>query len=213
MTKSDGGRHATHASPRPAAGRGGRRDHLAEALKQGAIALALIGTAAAAHAQAPIYPKALKYPGLQAADDVLADLPDTLLGVGPTRMAGAPLVTYAPPALAREPKAGVTAVLWTDMTSERKLRSNTRGLFQRNGLHRVIREGSFTTPKWPGATTFFGEYATGNGFKQSWTAETGRERIGVVTTYYAKEDAPRVQAEVADKIFGGAVVTASKPKE
>jgi len=147
------------------------------------------------------------------AEDILSGLPDSLLGTEANRMASSALVTYGSNPLDRRPKVGVTAVMWTGVTSERKMRSYARGRFQRVGLNRILREGSFTTPKWPSARTFFGEYATGNGFKQSWTVETGSERIGVITTYYDKADAPRVQAEVADKIFGGAVVTASKPEE
>ncbi len=207
----DGGRNdATCLASRPAAGRRGRRHHLAETLSKAAIALIILGGAAAVQAQAPIYPRAPADEGFEPADDVLGELPDRLLGIEARRM-GRSLVEYAPPPLVRGPKVGVVAVLWTETTSERKLRSFARGRFQKQGLHRIFREGSFTTPKWPAARTFFGEYATGNGFKQSWTAETGRERIAVVATYYDKADAPRVQAEVADKIFGGAVVTAAKP--
>jgi hypothetical protein len=87
-----------------------------------------------------------------------------------------------------------------------------RGSFHESGLREVVREGTFTTPKWPNATTFFGEYVAGSGRKQSWTVISGEDRINVMVTYYKAKDGPRLEAEVAQKIFGGAVVTAGKGK-
>src|SRR5687768_11812130 len=115
---------------------------------------------------------------LAPADEILAALPDSLLGAAALRMPGSPLVTYFPRRLGRDPMVGVIATRSTGLSTPDEIRSGAREAFHESGIREVIREGSFTTPKWPGARTFFGEYRTGMGFKQSWTVETGRERIG-----------------------------------
>ena len=214
MTPRGGSYESKRASDVPAAGRGDRSHHLAQALTSVALALAILG-GSAAFAAKPVADSA-RPPSddlFQPAEAVLSGLPGSILGMEANRMASSALVTYDSGPLDRRPKVGVTAVLWTAATTERKMRSYARGRFQRAGLNRILREGSFTTPKWPAARTFFGEYATANGFKQSWTVETGSERIGVIATYYDKADSQRLQGEVGDKIFGGAVITASRPTE
>jgi hypothetical protein len=199
-------------APRPAAGHS-RNRRLAAAVRHFALALAIAGSAADAPAKAPAPAETPAPGGIVAAEDVLAALPDTLLGAAALRIPGSELVTYFPRAIGRDPMVGVIAGRETSISTLEVLRASARGAFHESGLRRVIREGSFTTPKWPGANSFFGEYETGTGFKQSWTLETGRERISVIATYFRKGDSQRVRAEVADKIFGGAVVTASKPTE
>jgi hypothetical protein len=147
------------------------------------------------------------------ATEVLAALPETLLGAAALRMPDSPLITYFPRNLGRDPMTGVIATRGTELSSPEQLRTDTRGAFHESPFLQVIREGTISTPKWPSAHTFFGEYRTNMGFKQSWTVQTGTERIGVIVTFFKKKDSARVQAEVAEKIFGGATVTAAKPAE
>jgi hypothetical protein len=210
---------ATYLASRLPVDRSGGRHHLAKAVRLATVALALIGGGAMAQVQtalaepAPAPGPPLAVSTIAPADEVLAGLPETLLGSPARRIAGSPLVIFFPASLGKDPMVGVIAARSTDTSSLDMLRTNARGAFHESGLRRIIREGSFTTPKWPGARTFFGEYQTGSGFKQSWSVETGTARIGVVATYFDSKDSDRVQAEVSDKIFGGAVITASKPTE
>ncbi len=81
-----------------------------------------------------------------------------------------------------------------------------------SGLRRIIREAAFTTPKWPSAETFYGEYQTGSGYKQTWTIVDGKDRFNVIVTYFKPKDADRLRAEVSETIFGGAVIGTAEPK-
>lgn len=83
---------------------------------------------------------------------------------------------------------------------------------QTTETRQTAREGTFTTPKWAGAATFFGDYVTGENVEQYWLAMTGKVAI-TVTISCEKKDARRAEALVADKIFGGAVISAAKPAE
>jgi hypothetical protein len=152
-------------------------------------------------------------PPVRPAEELLASLPDTLLGAAALRMPGSELVTYFPMRLGKDPMVGVVAGPLDKPSTIESIRDSSRGAFHESGLRTIVREGTFTTPKWPGARTFFGEYVTGSGFKQSWTVETDEVRVSAIATYFRKKDAERVQAEVAEKIFGGAVVEAAQPAE
>ncbi len=147
------------------------------------------------------------------ADDVLAQMPKELAGAAALKMPNSALITYFPKALGRDPMFGVIATKNDKIDPQAVMGSDAREAFHESGIRRVLREGTFTAPRFPGAKTFFGEYHTGTGFKQSWTVMTGRERVSVIATFFDKKDQQRIQAEVAEKVFGGAVVSADKPAE
>lgn len=149
---------------------------------------------------------------LQPAPEIIAALPDTLVGAAALKMPNSPMVMYMPKNLGRDPLALVMATRGSNLPKIDNMAQQVRGSFHESGLREIVREGTFTTPKWPNASTFFGEYVAGSGRKQSWTLIDGDDRINVMVTYYKAKDGPRLQAEVAEKIFGGAVVTAGKGK-
>jgi hypothetical protein len=146
------------------------------------------------------------------ASDVLAALPDTLVGAAALKLPNSPMVMYMPKRLGQDPLALVMATRGSELPSPENIAGQVRGSFHESGLREIVREGTFTTPRWPNAKTFFGEYVAGSGRKQSWTVIDGEDRISVMVTYHKAKDGPRLQAEVADKIFGGAVVDAGKAK-
>ncbi len=149
---------------------------------------------------------------LQPAPEIIAALPDTLLGAVALKMPNSPVVMYMPKRLGQDPLALVMATRGSELPAAENIADQVRGSFHESGLRQIVREGTFTTPKWPAATTFFGEYVAGSGRKQSWTVIDGDVRLSVMVTYFKAKDGPRVQAEVAEKIFGGAVITAGKGK-
>ena len=51
------------------------------------------------------------------------------------------------------------------------------------------------------------------GLKQVWSLDDRHRRVIVMVTYFKAKDSARIEAAVAEKIFGGAVVTAAKPTE
>jgi hypothetical protein len=80
-------------------------------------------------------------------------------------------------------------------------------------IRQILREGTFTTPKWPGASTYFMDFVGSEFRHQNWHLMSGKVGITVQVTYDSKKDANRAQALVAKEIFGGAVVSAAKPAE
>ncbi len=162
--------------------------------------------------QAERVPAHVPKSGLVPAADIIAALPDTLVGAVALKMPDSPLVMYMPRSLGRDPLALVMATRGSELPRAENIAEQVRGSFHESGLREIVREGTFTTPKWPNATTFFGEYVAGSGRKQSWTVIDGDDRINVMVTYHKAKDGPRLQAEVAQKIFGGAIVTAAKGK-
>lgn len=184
------------------------------------MALALtFASAAPAAAQEPItigpetmvgMPARPKSDALQPAPEIIAALPDTLVGAVALKMPDSPLVMYMPRRLGQDPLALVMATRGSDLPSAENMAGQVRGSFHESGLREIVREGTFTTPKWPNAITFFGEYVAGSGRKQSWTVIDGDVRVNVMVTYFKAKDGPRLEAEVSEKIFGGAVIKAGK---
>jgi len=161
------------------------------------------------HGPPPLRPKSDRP---QPAPEIIAALPDTLAGAAALKLPNTPMVMYMPRNLGKDPLALVMATRGSELPAADNLAGQVRGSFHESGLREIVREGTFAAAKWPKATTFFGEYVTGNGRKQSWTLIDGDDRISVMVTYYKAKDGPRLQAEVAEKIFGGAVVSAGKGK-
>lgn len=169
---------------------------------------------ALACAAAPLVSAAAQQPDkLQPAPDIIAALPDTLVGAVALKMPDSPMVMYMPKNLGKDPLALVMATRGAELPTAENIAEQVRCSFHESGLREVVREGTFTTPKWPNATTFFGEYVAGSGRKQSWTVIDGQDRVSVMVTYFKAKDGPRMEAEVVEKIFGGALVTAGKEKQ
>jgi hypothetical protein len=203
----------THCSVIPAkAGTSGRP---AETFRPGVPAFAgMTGIALAlACAAVPSASVAAQQPDrLQPAPEIIAALPDTLVGAVALKMPDSPMVMYMPKRLGQDPIALVMATRGSELPSADNMAEQVRGSFHESGLRQIVREGTFTTPKWPNATTFFGEYVAGSGRKQSWTVIDGDVRVNVMVTYFKAKDGPRMESEVAQKIFGGAVIAAGKGK-
>ena len=173
----------------------------------------VIGLALAC-AAAPLASAAAQPPDrLRPAPEIIAAMPDTLVGAAALKMPNSAMVMYMPKRLGKDPLALVMATRGSRLPAAENIAEQVRGSFHESGLREIVREGTFTTPKWPNATTFFGEYVAGSGRKQSWTLIDGDDRVSVMVTYFKAKDGPRMEAEVADKIFGGAVITAGKGKQ
>jgi hypothetical protein len=149
--------------------------------------------------------------GWQPAEELLARMPADMLGARAFRSANSPMITYFAEDMLRDPSFAIFAIRQQGNNPAGDLRTEARNAFHETGIRRVLREGSFTTPHWPNGNTFFGEYLTNLGLKQRWTVETGAEVLIVTATILRPADRERAQAEVAQRIFGGAVVTAAAP--
>jgi hypothetical protein len=162
--------------------------------------------AAAPTPSAPADPAPAPKLDIPPAADLLAALPDTLVGAKAIKLPGSPLVLYFPERLGVDPMAGIMATRGAKVQVEGDLAEQTRGSFHESGLRKIVREARFTTPKWPSAETFYGEYETGAGLKQTWTVIDGGDRFNVIVTYFNRKDADRLRAEISEKIFGGATI-------
>lgn len=145
---------------------------------------------------------------------------DELPALMPKELGGAPGVDvgegirlYPSAKPGRDPMIGVTIIKSEKVVTPAEMRSHVRDRHRETGIRQIMREGTFTTRNWPGAGTFFGEYETGGAFNQTWMMSTGKQNVIVTVTYFPKVDAKRAEAEVAEKIFGGAVISAHKPAE
>jgi hypothetical protein len=138
------------------------------------------------------------------APDMLQRLPDELLGLRAIRAGGSPVVTYFGADGASGTGILAAAMRVPQALSFDQLREMARATFRRAGIRQVLREGSFTSPHWPGATTFFGEYETESGTKQTWIVEADGSRLSLIATIHSDADRQRAEAEVARTVFGGA---------
>jgi hypothetical protein len=148
------------------------------------------------------------------ADRILAEMPKEL-GGAPAQKSPNGMLMYMIPGPGGDPTiiVALTVMEKEGFVSPQQMRILALDMLDDFGMRRVVREGAFTTPKWPDAPTFFGEYVTDKGFTQSWTLATGKEAMTVLTIYANKKDAKRAEAMVAENIFGAAVISASKPAE
>ncbi len=111
------------------------------------------------------------------------------------------------------PMVGILIVNSDKAVALDEMAVSLRDRYRKAGGFRILREGTFTARRWPGARTFFGEYETGGDFNQTWVMSTGRQNVLVTITYLTKKDGGPAEAEVAEKIFGGAAISADKPVE
>jgi hypothetical protein len=135
------------------------------------------------------------------------------LGGGPGMSVGDGMMLFPSSRPGVGPMIGILLVDSDKAVALGEMGSTVRNRHRKAGGFRIIREGTFQVPKWPGARTFFGEYETGGDFNQTWVMSTGRQNVLVTVTYLKKKDAKLAEAEVAEKIFGGAVISAGKPAE
>jgi len=166
-----------------------------------AVALALLAASPGA-AQEP-----------NGSDEILAQMPKEL-GGAPLQKAPEGILMYFLKGPSGEPVVvGVMVDKKDGVFPLEQMRSFARkSTSSRSGIRKIIREGSFATPRWPGAATFFGDYETSEFSHQHWVVMTGKHVITVLATYDKKKDAKWSEALVADKIFGGAVIAAGKDK-
>jgi hypothetical protein len=99
-----------------------------------------------------------------------------------------------------------------EVFSSAEIRSRMRDL-RKSEIRQILREGTFTVPKWPGASTYFLDFVGDEFRHQSWALMSGKVGITVLVTYDSKKDAKRAEALVAENIFRGAVISAAKPAE
>ncbi len=81
-----------------------------------------------------------------------------------------------------------------------------RGSARQAGLVETLFEGKFSVPLHPAAFTYFGDYLTQQGIKQSWVAEYDGVRITVSATIYRAEDRAKVFDAIRRDLFGGATM-------
>ena len=144
--------------------------------------------------------------------EILAQMPKEL-GGAPGVSVGDGMMLYPSAKPGRDPTIGVMIVKTEKVVDLAELRSSMRKGTPEGSVRGILREGTFTTANWPGAGTFFGEYATDIGISQNWALTTGKQNMLVSITALDKKSAKRAEAEVAEKIFGGAVISASKQAE
>jgi hypothetical protein len=107
---------------------------------------------------------------------------------------------------------GVSVSENSEVFSSAEIRTRVHGSGKLRA-RQILREGTFATPKWPGASTHFIEYVGSEFSHQDWHLMSGKLGITVMVTYDSKKDGRRAEALVARNILGGAVVSAGKPVE
>jgi hypothetical protein len=171
----------------------------------------LVRAAAAALALFAASPGAAQEP--KGGGEILTQMPKELGGAPVQKMPDGSLM-YAFTGPSGEPI--IVGVLLGDegeVFPPSQMRSIARSVAGKGAIRKIIREGTFTSARWPGAPTFFGDYQTAEFFHQTWMATTGKRTLMVIVTYDKKKDVPRLEAVVGDGIFGGAVISAGKPTE
>ena len=106
--------------------------------------------------------------------------------------------------------APVITVVMSDAITPVGLRTLAQmGRFEaiRAGLIETMFEGRFSIPGQPEANTFFGDYLTKQGIRQSWIAEYGGVRITILATIYRAEDRRTVFDAIRADLLGGAEMT------
>ncbi len=144
--------------------------------------------------------------------EILAQMPKEL-GGAPVRKMPEGIVMYFLRGPSGEPMVvGVSVAENEKELPSAEIRRRLRES-QNSEIRQILREGTFTTPKWPGASTYFVDYIGSKFRHQSWHLMSGKVGISALVTYDSKKDAKRADALVAKDIFGGAVISAGKPAE
>lgn len=74
-------------------------------------------------------------------------------------------------------------------------------------------EGKFSSASHAGAISYFGDYLTDQGIKQSWIVDYGGVRMTVLATIYRTEDRRRVFDSIRRDLLGGAILANVTPAE
>jgi hypothetical protein len=144
--------------------------------------------------------------------EILARMPKALDGA-PVREMPDGIVMYYLRGPSGEPMVvGVSVAENEEELPSAEIRSRLRESMK-SDIRQILREGTFTTPKWPGASTYFVDYVGSKFRHQNWTLMSGKVGLSAHVTYDSKKDAKRAEALVAENIFGGAVVSAAKRAE
>ncbi|HEX8224820.1 MAG TPA: hypothetical protein VF605_13460 [Allosphingosinicella sp.] len=145
---------------------------------------------------------------------VLAQMPKELRGAPVQKLPDGILMYFLTGPSGEPMVVGVSVSENKEVLSPAEIRTRLRGSRnQKSDVRQILREGTFTAPKWPGAATYFVDYE-GNEFRhQNWALMSGKVGISVLVTYHSKKDAKPVEGLVAKNIFGGAVISVSKPTE
>ncbi len=133
------------------------------------------------------------------------DMPRTLGGAPGLRVDDS-MMLYVPARPGRGSTIGVLAVDSETVLSPAAMASIVPEGDPKFGA--IVRHGTFSSPKFPGASTFFAEHIADDFFKQTWIMTTGRQNIMVTITAPDTASARQAQAEVAQKVFEGAVISA-----
>ncbi|HEX8127234.1 MAG TPA: hypothetical protein VF548_16785 [Allosphingosinicella sp.] len=147
-------------------------------------------------------------------NEILAQMPKVLGGAAVSKLPEDIWMYFLQGPSGEPVIVGVTVAEEGGVYSPAEMRSLSRKMVAgKSRLRQIIREGTFSAPKWPGAPAFFGDYQARKDFHQNWLLLTGQRTIIVLTTYDKKTDAKWAEALVAREIFGGAVIGADKPAE
>lgn len=171
-----------------------------------ALPFLLLAPYAAAQEGSPGFMSVAVAERVRALPDQLADLPRVDGGYS------APLVAYR----GRDSLDPVIAIVFSDVakaSSWRDIADLGRGNAIQAGLINTLFEGRFGLTGHPGATTYFGDYLTKNGIKQSWIAEYDGVRITVSATIYRPEDRRAVFEAIRRNLLGGAEMTTVAPAD
>ena len=168
---------------------------------------------AVATTAAPAQPVESAEAEIRPAEDVLQTMPKELLGARASRMRGSPMIMYMGADPRKDPTVAVMATLTDRRISRDELRADARSPYAKGELRSTLREGSFSTPLFPEATTYFAEYSTSRGHRQVWQLDTEGRRLTVSAFSFSGKLPKSVEAQIAEKIFGGATLTVAKPRD
>lgn len=129
----------------------------------------------------------------------------------PDRLAGLPRVdgSYDKPMAAYRGPSNldpVIAIVFADIARPatwREMAAIGRASAAQAELIDTLFEGSFSLVGHAGATSYFGDYLTKQGVKQSWIVEHDGVRTTVLVTLYRTEDRRRIFDAIRRDLFGG----------
>lgn len=139
----------------------------------------------------------------------------------PDKLAGLPRIDggYDKPMAAyrgREALDPVIAVAFSDAAEPANWRSLAelgRSSARQAEVIDTLFEGRFGMATHPGARTYFGDYLTRQGIKQSWIAEYDGIRITVLATIYRPEDRGRIFDAIRRDLLGGITMEKVAPAD
>ncbi|NIJ18440.1 hypothetical protein FHS95_000109 [Sphingomonas naasensis] len=143
----------------------------------------------------------------------LSGLPDTLAGL--PRVDGGydkPMAAYR----GRGVLGPVIAIAFSDAAGRadwRRLADLGRSSASQAELLDTLFEGRFDMASHADARTYFGDYLTRQGIKQSWIAEYGGVRMTILATIYRAEDRSRIFDAIRRDLLGGITMEKVAPAD